>query len=75
MRLTMKKLFSGSKTNLNSAYMKLSIIDTQHNNAVPLCWVSRFICCYDECHYAECRYSLCHYAKCRGTKCHFNRHF
>jgi hypothetical protein len=29
--------------------------DTQHNNVLPLCGVSRFIYHYTECHSAECR--------------------
>ncbi len=34
--------------------------DTQYNNTLPLYrmllyWLSRFICCYVECFYAECR--------------------
>jgi len=33
--------------------------DAQHNNALPLCWVSRFVYCYAECHYAECRSAGC----------------
>ncbi len=36
------------------------ICDTQHNNALPLCWVPHFIHCYAECHYAEGRYAECH---------------
>ncbi len=48
-----------------SLHVTLSISDTQHNNALPLCWVSLcwvlcFIYCYDEYHYVEC-----HYAECR----------
>ena len=46
--------------------------DTQHNNTLPLCWmflcwVSRFIYLYAECHYAECHYSECRYAECHFT--------
>jgi hypothetical protein len=46
----------------------LSINDTQHNNALPLCWVSQFINCYAECRYAECCYSECRYAECHDAK-------
>ncbi len=53
--------------------MTHSINDTHHNNILPLCWaslsrVSRFICCYVECHYAKCRYADadCRYDRCRG---------
>jgi hypothetical protein len=48
--------------------MILSKSDAQHNNALPLCWVSHFIYCYAECHYAEYRYAECHYAECHGAK-------
>ncbi len=34
--------------------MTLSINGTQRNNALSLCWVSRTIYYYYECHYAEC---------------------
>ncbi len=65
--------------------MKVSIKDTQHNNALPLCWVPLcwgplFINYYADCHYAECRYAescilltimLCHYAECRYAECHY----
>ncbi len=27
----------------------VSVSDSQHNNALPLCWASRFIYHYDEC--------------------------
>jgi hypothetical protein len=42
----------------------LSIIDSQHENALPLalCSVLPFIYNYAECHYTECRY-----AECRGA--------
>jgi len=43
-------------------YVTLSINDTQHNNALPLCWVSFYYYNYPECHYAEC-----HYTECRGS--------
>ena len=33
--------------------------------------MSRFIYCYDECHYAECQYAECHYAECHYAKCHY----
>ncbi len=39
--------------------MTLSIIDTQHNNALQ----------YTECHYAECRFAECRYAKLRYAEC------
>jgi hypothetical protein len=44
----------------------------QHNNTMPLCWMSlfwlsHFIYYNGECHYAECRYAECHYAECRGA--------
>jgi hypothetical protein len=32
-----------------------------------LWWVSCFIYCYAECHYAEYRYAFYHYAKCHGA--------
>ncbi len=48
--------------------MTLSKSDTQHNNALPLCWVSHFIYCYAECHYAECHSAWCRYAESRGAK-------
>jgi hypothetical protein len=41
--------------------------DTERNNALPFCWLSRFIDCYAECHYAECHYAECHYPECRGA--------
>jgi hypothetical protein len=40
--------------------------DTQHNNALLLCWVSNFIYYYAECHYVECLYAECRYAECCG---------
>ncbi len=43
-------------------YVTLSVNDTQHNNALPLCCMSRFIHYYAERHDAECRY-----AECRGA--------
>jgi hypothetical protein len=33
---------------------------------MPLCWVSWFMYCHVECHYAEC-HAECHYAECRGA--------
>ncbi len=30
--------------------------------------MSRFMSCYDECHYAECHYAECRYAVCRYVK-------
>ena len=37
----------------DSHHVTVSLNDTQHNNALPLCWVSHFIY-----HYAECRYAV-----------------
>jgi hypothetical protein len=34
-----------------------------------LCWVSLFIWCYAECHYAECCYAECHNAACCYAEC------
>ncbi len=42
-------------------HLALGIIDTKHNNALPLCRVSCFIY-YSERHYAECYYAVCRYA-------------
>ncbi len=44
---------------IKGLYMTLNKNDTQHSNALPLCWmslcwVSRFIYCFTECLYAEC---------------------
>jgi len=51
--------------NIKSFYVTLSISDSQHNNALLLCWVS--LCCVShfiyfnaECCYAECRIAVCH---------------
>ncbi len=46
--------------------MTLRHSDTQYNNALTLCCVSRLIYCYAECN-AECRYAEYHYAECRGA--------
>jgi hypothetical protein len=51
----------------------LSINDTQHNNALPLCWVSlcwvsHFIHCYAECHCTKCSYADCHSSECHSSK-------
>jgi hypothetical protein len=55
--------------------MRLSIGDTQHNNALP-CAECHYAECrifyYAECQYAECRYAErhcgeCRYAECRGA--------
>ncbi len=35
-------------------FATLSINDTQHSSTLQLCWVSCFIYCYAQCHYAEC---------------------
>ncbi len=56
--------------------MTLSINDTQRNKALPLCFVSRFMHCHSECHYAEChnaecRYAECHYAECHNAECRY----
>ncbi len=61
---------SDSQHKWHSPEMTLSINNTQHNNALPLCWVwscwvLRFIPSYAECRYAECHYAECHYAECR----------
>jgi hypothetical protein len=34
--------------------MPLGINDTQHNNALQLCWVWHFVYCHAECYYAGC---------------------
>jgi hypothetical protein len=47
--------------------MTLSINDTQHNNNLPLCRVSRLIADYAECHYAQCSYVECRFAEDRGA--------
>ncbi len=49
------------------------IYDTQHNNTLPLSWVSLYrvlhsIDCNCECRYAECRYDECRYVESRVTK-------
>jgi hypothetical protein len=49
----------------------VSINDTQHNKALPLCIVSRSRYCHSECHYAECHYAECRYAECRYAECHY----
>jgi hypothetical protein len=56
----------------DTKHKRLLYCDTQHNNTMSLCSVSRFIYCYAECRYAECRYAEgryaeCHYAECRGA--------
>jgi hypothetical protein len=51
--------------------MTLSIIDTQHNNAMNYAECHHAECriyyCCAECHHAECRYAECHYAECSGA--------
>ncbi len=39
--------------------MTFIINGTQHNNALPLCWVLHFAYCYDECRNVEYRYAEC----------------
>jgi len=56
----------------HSAKVTPSINDTQHNNDLPLCWlslcwVSGFIYYYAECHYAECCNAECHFAEWRSS--------
>ncbi len=51
---------------MKGLYEKLSMNDTQHNNAL-LCAE----CHYAECHYAECHYAECHYAECHYAECHY----
>ncbi len=40
--------------------------------SVSLCWISRFIYCYAECHNAECRCAECCYVESRGAQ-HSNK--
>ena len=40
--------FSLMTLSLKGLYVTLSIKDTKHNNALPLCWVSHLIYCYAE---------------------------
>jgi len=53
-------ILSITTLSIKGLHVTLSISDTQHNNALPLCWVllcwvSRFIYYYAEFLYAECR--------------------
>ncbi len=50
-------------------YETLSTNDTQHNNDLPLCLVSRFIYSYAEYHYTEYRYAECPYDERRYAVC------
>jgi hypothetical protein len=50
---------------MKDLYVTLSISDTQQNNILPLCRVSRFIYYCAEFCYAQCRYAKCRYAECR----------
>ncbi len=48
--------------------------DAQHNNTlllwwVSLCWVSRLIHRYGECHFSECHSAECHSAESRYGEC------
>jgi hypothetical protein len=54
--------------NIGGLHVTLSISDSQHNNALPLCWVS-FILSVGVLFtfFAECHYGECHYAKCRSA--------
>ncbi len=47
---------------IKGLYVTLSIDDTQHAYALPLCSVSHFMYYYAECHYADF-----HYADCRDA--------
>ncbi len=38
---------------------------------MPLCLVSRFMYCHDECRYDKYRYAECHYAECRYAQCRY----
>ncbi len=38
---------------------------------MPLCLVSRFMYCHDECRYAKYRYAECHYDECRYAQCRY----
>jgi hypothetical protein len=53
--------------------MTLSIQDCLHKyhniTTLPLCWVSRCVCCYADCRYAQCHYAECHYAECHYAEC------
>jgi hypothetical protein len=55
----------------NSLFVTLSIYNTQHYSALPLCSVSRVIYGYAKYHYAECHYAVFHYAKCHYVACHY----
>ncbi len=48
----------------------LRINETEHNNALPLCLVLCFICCYAEGYFTECRYAECHYGECLNAEYH-----
>ncbi len=46
--------------------------DAQHNNTLPLCYVSHLIYCYSESPNAECHYAQRRYAECRYGECHYD---
>ncbi len=54
-----------TKHKRHTAYMTLSINDTQLSNALPL----HLIYFNAERHYPECHYTKCCYAECRGAQC------
>jgi hypothetical protein len=54
---------------IKGLYVTLSVSDSQHNNALPIFWVSRFIYYYAECHYTKCHYAACRRAEI--VKCQF----
>jgi len=72
-----KTTFIITTLSIKGLFEKFSLIDIQHkniqhNNTLPLysislCWVSLFIYCYAECHYAVCRYDDWRNAECRGA--------
>ncbi len=51
-----KKQYSPFNLDLSKNYIlnDTDHIDTQHNETLPLCWVSQFIYWYAEWHYDEC---------------------
>ena len=55
--------------NIQGLNVTISTNNIQHNNALILCRVSRFIYCYPECLHAKCLYDECRYAQCRYTEC------
>ncbi len=59
-----------TRLSIKSLYVTISTSDTQHDNAVPLCWVSLFISCYAKSHLVDCCYADCCYAECRDAKCY-----